>query len=377
MHRRLLVLLTFVAVVLAVACGEKVFGVTAFVPTKGTVVLNGYGVQGVTLVPDTGTVTSSIAFGASFDGGAMRVDRDTVLTTSSKAGGDLLYIASLAAGTVKTIQMPAGSNPGAATVAFGSSIGTIAVTLRDSQAVAFVANPGSPTPTITLVRGIGTCPSDLFFFDDVLWVLDANQLCRTTYAVAGPSRLLKVTLTGATVTKIDTFPLNANMKSATNVVQTGEVAYIGGQGEVNYATVPPTVVTPGSIARFDLLTSSVSNFRLMPAGSFGTRVSASLEGSVYAFVYADPVTFSGRALRVAALDLAFIGPFAGTTSYLNLKAPDSTMANCVDFIGDVRGRLYCPVVGAASASRLYVYNSALNFIRNLPAGQGAVAVGSR
>ena len=370
-------LVTVFVTVFAAACSDNTLGVRPFVPTKGTVVLNGFGAQGVTLIPDTGATTSRIAFGASFDGAALHVERDTVLTTSSKAGGDLLYVASLTAGTVKTIQMPAGSNPGAATMTDGTVAGSIAVTLRDSQAVAFVSNPGAATPTITLVRGIGTCPSDLFFYAGAMWVLDANLLCRTTYAVAGPSRLLRVTLAGSTVSTIDTIALGPNLKGATNMVRAGESAYVGGQGDVNFGTVPPTVVTPGGVTRVDLVTNAFGAFGPMPAGTFGTKVSVAGDGKLYAFVYANATTFQGRALRLAPTDLSFVGPFATGTSFLNLMAPDSTAANCVDVIGDVRGRIYCPVVGAAAASRVYVYNAAFNFIRNLPAGQGAVAISSR
>ena len=190
---------------LILACKDSSLATLAFNPTKGSVVLNGFGSQGVTLVPDTGAVTSSIAFGASFDGGSMRVERDTVLTTSSKAGGDLLYVSSLASGTVKTIQMPSGSNPGTATMSTGFTQGSIVVALRDSQAIAFVSNVGGATPIVSLVRGIGTCPGDVLVYEGAVWVLDANQNCRTTYASLGPSRLLRVSLAGLTIAAIDTF----------------------------------------------------------------------------------------------------------------------------------------------------------------------------
>ena len=362
---------------LVVGCSDTSLGTTPFRPTKGTVVLNGFGSQGVTLVPDTGAITSSIAFGASFDGGTLRVERDTVLTTSSKGGGDLLYVASLASGTVKTIQMPTGSNPGTATMANGFTQGSIVVALRDSQAIAFVSNVGAVTPTVSLVRGIGTCPSDLFVFDGDVWVLDANQNCRSTYASIGPSRLLRVALSGLAIARIDTISLGTTVKGATNMVRAGEFAYIGGGGDINYGTFPATIVQGGTIARVSLALSALQAVGNMPAGSFGTKVSVAADGALYAFVYADPSTFQGRAVRVDPGSLSFIGPFAGATSYLNLKAPDSTAANCVDVIGDIRGRLYCPVVGAGATSRLYVYNAALNFIRNLPVGQGAVAITSR
>ncbi|MBI2796477.1 MAG: hypothetical protein HYX65_07240 [Gemmatimonadetes bacterium] len=370
--------LASLSLALAVAgCGDATLPTNAFRPTKGTVVLNGFGAQGVTMIPDTGTATSAIAFGASFDGGSLRVERDTVLTTSSKGGGDLLYVSALALGTVKTIQMPAGSNPGTAAMANGLPQGAIVVALRDSQAIAFVSNVGGASPTVSLVRGIGTCPSDLFVYDGDVWVLDANQACRTTYAVQGPSRLLRVSLSGLSITTIDTIALGATVKGATNMARAGEYAYIGGGGDINYGTVPPTIVQGGSLARVALTSNTTELVGATPPGTFGTRVSVAADGSLYAFVYADPSTFQGRALRVNPGSLAFVGPFAGATSFLDLKAPDSTAANCVDVIGDIRGRIYCPVVGAGAASRVYVYNAGLGFIRNLPAGQGAVAITSR
>ena len=64
MHRRLFVIVALAVVAAVAGCGEKTLGVSPFVPTRGTVVLNGFGVQGVTIVPDTGSATSSIPLGA-------------------------------------------------------------------------------------------------------------------------------------------------------------------------------------------------------------------------------------------------------------------------------------------------------------------------
>ena len=58
---------------------------------RGVVVLNGFGQQGVTLVPDTGNATGRINFGPDFDGGSLTVERDTAISTSSRGGGDQLY----------------------------------------------------------------------------------------------------------------------------------------------------------------------------------------------------------------------------------------------------------------------------------------------
>src|SRR4051812_35499120 len=87
--------LTAIAVALGglAACGDTMTDPAPGSGVNGVVVLNGFGQQGVTLVPDSGTATSRIDFGASYDGGGMALLRDTVISTSSKAGGDLLYVA--------------------------------------------------------------------------------------------------------------------------------------------------------------------------------------------------------------------------------------------------------------------------------------------
>jgi hypothetical protein len=92
------------AILVLAACGDSPTGVGAAVP-RGVVVLNGFGQQGVTLVADTGTSTARIDFGASFDGGGMTLERDTVLSTSSRGGGDQLYVADLRAGSLRRVQL--------------------------------------------------------------------------------------------------------------------------------------------------------------------------------------------------------------------------------------------------------------------------------
>src|SRR5215212_8062043 len=97
-------------VVLAGACSDST-GPRGPLPPKGVVVLNAVDVTGLTLADPSGGAKSFIAFGDNFDGGGMVVERDTVLSTSSALKGDLLWVADLRSGAVKTIQMPSGSDP--------------------------------------------------------------------------------------------------------------------------------------------------------------------------------------------------------------------------------------------------------------------------
>jgi hypothetical protein len=90
-----------------IGCADSVTN-TGPQPASGIVVLDGFIQPGLTLVSDTGTATSRIAFGsgAEFDASEFSLERDTVLSTSSRAAGDLLYIADLHAGSMRRVQMP-------------------------------------------------------------------------------------------------------------------------------------------------------------------------------------------------------------------------------------------------------------------------------
>ncbi|MCC6430405.1 MAG: hypothetical protein IT354_05815, partial [Gemmatimonadaceae bacterium] len=95
------------------ACGDDGVVNTPPRPAQGLVVLDGFIQPGLTLVADSGSSSSRLTFGPSteFDGGGFTLERDTVLAVSSRAAGDLLYLADLTSGTVKRVQLPAGSNP--------------------------------------------------------------------------------------------------------------------------------------------------------------------------------------------------------------------------------------------------------------------------
>lgn len=370
MPRRLFALL--LALGPLTACKDPSLAALPFTPNKGTVVLNGFGAQGMTLVPDTGTATSFLSLPATFDGAGLRIARDTALTTSSKGGGDQLYVVDLATGAKKAIQMPAASNPGGATLVQGQATAAIAVALRDSQAVAFITNVGAATPTVTVRRNVGTCPVDVVQFDVELYVLDANQNCRTDFSIVGPSRLLRLRFAN---TVIDTIPLGTTTFAATGMAVGGSSLYIGAFGNVNFGT--GAVVNPGVLVKFDMDLRRIAASAVMPQNSFGTIPAPGRDGNVYAFVYDDATNFRGRVVRLDSTALSNVAPFISGTSFARLLAPDSTVANCAAIAVDTRGRLYCPVVGAAGASTMYVYNSNYLLIRTLNVGQGAVAVQAR
>ena len=358
--------------ILLAACKDASLGPLAFTPNKGTVVLNGFGQQGVTLVPDTGAATSFVSLPVTFDGAALRIQNDTAVTTSSKGGGDLLHLIDLVSGAKKSIQMPAASNPGGAALIVGRPEASVAVALRDSQAVAFVTNVGNATPTVTLRRNIGQCPVDVAQFDTDLYVLDANQNCRTDFSTVGPSRLLRIRFAS---TVIDTIPLGTTVIGGTNMEAKGSSLYIGGFGQVNFGT--GVVSQAGTAVKFDLESRLVQQVVNLPPGSFGTVMAPGRDQYIYAFVYADAAFFNGRVVRMDSTALGSVGPYLNSGNFARLLAPDSSAANCTSIGVDSRGRLYCPIVQAAAASKMYVYNANYLLIRTINVGQGAVAVRAR
>ena len=144
-----------VSIVALAACGDNSVLNTTPQPPKGIIVLDGFVQPGLTLVADTGSATSRIAFGPSteLDAGEFSLERDTVLAVSSRAAGDLLYIADIKAGAMRRVQLPRQSNPSRARLLRGTAGNTlIGVALRDSNAVALVSITGSVSPLARLFR---------------------------------------------------------------------------------------------------------------------------------------------------------------------------------------------------------------------------------
>jgi hypothetical protein len=363
------------ALSLLAACGEDALG-PADLPQRGAVVLDGFVQPGLTLVPDSGTATTRIAFGppTEFDGGDLVVENDTALAVSSRGAGDLLYVASLASGAVRRVQMPRASNPARARLLRGSGgQALIGVPLRDSGAVALVRLDAAGASTITRVASAGRCPTDVVRHGDATWVADANASCATNYAVEGPVRLIRIPDQG---TSRDTLVLTGLRGSAASIEVAGDVAYVAAGGEANFASFPFTLIAPGAVARVDLRNRRVLSQRAMPGGSYGASLKRGRDGFLYVSLYEDLATFTPRVLQLRADDLSLVtasgqGPFRALTD--EQGAP----VTCGSAVADAVGRLHCIRNGAGSATSLLVFSPLGQLVRRVPAGQGGVDLALR
>lgn len=356
------------------ACGDD--GATAVVPQppRGIVVLDGFIQPGLTLVPDSGSATSRIAFAppTEFDAGGFTLERDTVLAVSSKAAGDLLYIADLKTATVRRVQAPARSNPGRARLfTNGGGQARIAVTLRDSSAVALFS-VGAQGATSTRITGVGACPSDVFQYDNAVWVVDANSACRSDYAVQGDVRLIRIPNSG---TSRDTLIVTGLRGSAAAVVVIGDVAYVSAGGDANFGAFPFTLRTSGAIAKVDLRNRRVLTTRPMPVGSYGAGLKRGGDGFLYVSVYENLSTFADRLLKLRTDDLSVVS--AGTTLWLSLIGTDGKPVTCASGVADALGRVHCLASGAGSTTSLLVFSPLGTELRRVPAGQGGVDLALR
>jgi len=357
------------------ACGDDGVLNTTPQPPKGIVVLDGFVQPGLTLLADTGNSTSRITFGPSteFDGSGFTLERDTVLAVSSRGAGDLLYVADLRAGTMRRLQMPAVSNPSRARLLRGTGGQTlIGVALRDSNSVALVSFSGVGAPAISRLTQAGTCPTDLFQYDNATWVVDANANCRTNYAVQGDVRLIRIPSSG---TSRDTITIPGMRGSGAGVVVSGDVAYVSAGGDANFSAFPYTLVTTGRLAKVDLRTRQVVAQRAMPAASYGASTSLGGDGHLYVSLYEDLNTFRSRILKVRVSDLSFVTTSA--VPWLALTDTNGADVDCGSATADATGRTHCIVNGAASATTLLVFDASGREVRRVAAGQGGVDLALR
>lgn len=357
------------------ACGDDSLTNTAPTTPRGAIVLDGFIQPGLTFVGDTGAVTSYLALGTSteFDAGGFTIERDTVLAVSSRGAGDLLYITDLATRTVRRVQLPAKSNPGKARLLRGTNgAALIGVALRDSNAIALVSITGTGAPVITRIANAGTCPTDVFQYDNATWVLDANANCKVNYAVQGDARLIRIPGTGVTR---DTVLLPGARASSVSAIVANDVAYISAGGDALFASFPYTLVASGSITKVDLKTRRVLTQRAMPSGTYGAATKLGRDGFLYVSLYENLATFRNQVLKVRTDDLTFTG--GGVTPYLSLKSAAGADVYCGSAQADARGRVHCLVNGAGSATSLLVFNSAGVEVRRVSAGQGGVDLALR
>jgi hypothetical protein len=335
-------------------------------PTTGrALLLVSFGQPGVSVVGDTGSSAVHLELGDAYDGAVFTVRGDSVLTTSSKAGGDKLYVLELAAGVPREIALPAGSNPAGATFLPGEAAwqgASYAVALRDSGAVALVdlAGPGG-APDIGMVRQMGACPSDVLVAFSALWSVDANQNCRDAYQSLGPVRLIRATLGSATR---DTVTLPDSVRGAARAFIVGDEAFVVATGD--YAG------RQGRIVAVNLATRQVRGTLRLPAGMYATATRLGGDGALYVTAArAWPEAYEPRVFRVDPATLAFSGTRAAGAEYLDLRE-DGALVRCDAATADAEGLLWCASNGAV-ASRLLVFGAQAAITREVAIPGGLVA----
>lgn len=359
------------------ACSDEPIVGTGPVPARGALVLDGFIQPGMTLVADSGSSTVKVPFGPSteFDAGGFTLERDTVLAVSSRGAGDLLYMLTVADGSVFRIQMPPRSNPGRARLLRGTGgRALIGIALRDSSSVHLLSMNSALSPTVTRIGNAGLCPTDVFQHGDATWVVDANADCRTNYAVRGDVRLIRVPNNG---TLRDTLVLTGARGSAANAIVQGDVAYIAAGGVANFATTPYSLVATGSITKVDLVARRAVASRAMPAGSYGAGVKLGQDGFLYVSLYESLTTFANRTLKVRTDDLSFVTAPGAAAPWLPLVTTAGVDAGCGSATADALGRVHCIVNGAGSVTSLVVFDVLGREIRRVAAGQGGVDLALR
>lgn len=357
------------------ACGSDLELAATPQPPRGIIVLDGFIQPGYTFLGDTGTATTRLplAPASEFDAGGFTITNDTLLAVSSRGAGDLLYISDVRTNTFRRIQLPARSNPSRARLLKGSGgQALIAAALRDSSAVALVSVTGTAAPVITRIANAGTCPTDMFQYDNATWVVDANANCRTNYAVQGDVRLIRIPATG---TARDTLVLTGVRGSGAAAIVNGDVAYVSGGGDASFAAFPYTLLATGAIAKVDLKNRRVQVTKPMPAGTYGAGVKLGLDGFLYVSLYENLSTFTNRILKVRADDLGFVSN--GATTWLDLRNAGGTAVSCGSGQADQLGRLHCIANGTGSATSLIVFTPGFVETRRVAAGQGGVDMALR
>ena len=333
------------------------------VPAVGkALVLVSFGEPGISVVGDTGSSAAHLGLGDTFDGAVFTVRGDSVLSTSSKWGGDELFVTDLVSGATQVIPMPVGSNPaGAAFVSGlpGAEGARYAVALRDSGAVAlwFPQNPQG-VPVIVMSRDMGACPTDVFVAFSALWSVDANQNCRDLYQSLGPVRLIRST----TLQARDTVTLADSVRGAARAFVVGDEALVVAAGD--YGGHQARVVA------VNLTTRQVRGMLRFPAGWYATSARLGADGALY--VTASPTdTYAPRVFRVDPASLSFGGARAAGVDYLDLRR-DGALVRCDAATADANGDLWCASNGAV-ASRVLVFGAQAAIEREIPIPSGLAA----
>ena len=357
------------------ACGDDGINSNTPQPPRGIIVLDGFIQPGLTFLGDTGSTSTKLTLAptSEFDAGGFTLLRDTVLTVSSRGAGDLLYVTDVRTSTTRRIQLPTRSNPSRARLLTGTGGQTlIGAALRDSSSVALLAFAGAGTATSTRVTNAGTCPTDLFQFDNAIWIVDANANCKVNYAVQGDVRLIRVPNSGTTR---DTIVMPGLRGSSASALVDGDVAYISAGGDASFASFPYTLIATGGIVKVDLRGKRVLLNKQMPANSYGAGVKMGLDGFLYVSLYQDLASFTNRIIKVRTADLSFVT--SASADWLVLTGASGTAVTCSSGQADALGRLHCIQNGTASVTSLLVFSPAGTEVRRVAANQGGVDLAIR
>ena len=375
MRRRLSAVTSAVLLTALTACGDDAVSNSTPQPPRGILVLDGFIQPGLTFLGDTGSASTKLTLGPTteFDAGGFTLLRDTVLAVSSRGAGDLLYIADVRTSSTRRIQLPTRSNPSRARLLNGSGGQTlIGAALRDSSSIALVSFAGAGAVASTRIANAGTCPTDLFQFDNATWIVDANANCRVNYAVQGDVRLIRVPNTG---TVRDTILLPGLRGSGASALVDGDVAYISAGGDASFASFPYTLISTGGITKVDLRGKRVLSSKRMPANTYGAGVKLGLDGFLYVSLYQDLASFTNRIIKVRPADLSFVT--SASADWLVLTGATGTAVTCGSGQADALGRLHCIQNGTGSVTSLLVFSPAGTEVRRVAANQGGVDMAIR
>lgn len=372
--RRLLPVVLPMLATLAACDSESGIEPPSLLPA-GIIVLDGYIQPGLTLLPDSGSTSQRLAFGApdEFDAGSFFTRNDTVVAASSRGAGDLLFVASLQTSSVRRVQMPATSNPaGARLLNATDGRALIGVPLRDSASVLLVSVAGDGTSAFERVTDVGLCPVDVFQHGGDLWVLDANASCAVDYSPVGAMRLIRIPANNGARQIIALPELRG---SAASVVVQGNVAYISAQGDVDFSSFPYTLRTGGAITRVDLTTGNVLSTRTLPSGSYGANAKLGLDGKLHVSFFENLADFATRTISYTLPDLTPSGVRVSGKDWL--ADSNGEALSCSAGVADGLGRLHCLDSRAGSATFLQVFGPDGSLVREVAAGQGGVDLNFR
>lgn len=356
------------ALVAVVGCGGATSPTTPPPAGASIVVLNGYGATGLTIIPAGDSASRHLDFGSAFDGATFAMANDSVLSTSSKAEGDQLYVADLTSGSVTRLQLPAASDPAGAAFLPGamSDSGHVAVALRDSMALAqvrLVDSAGSVTSVVRLLRQAGQCPDDVFPYGGALWAVDANEQCTGDYHVMGAGRLVRVPLdSGAR----DTIPLGSAAVAPVRAFVVGTRAYVLTSGD--FSTVP------GAVVAVDLDARTVVATLPFPGTEYGVGMRLGADGALYAVASGNP--YAPRLYRIDPATMQFTLPAGAAGPAFPLVDSAGQPASCDAATADAAGQVICVQNGNVSAT-VAVFDSTGHLLRTTAGGSLAFDVATR